>query len=67
MEWGSEVGMPYGGDVGTRLGETAAAGRELAHPHCHQKYKNTKLQNTKNTKYKVPTVLSSLRMAPPSF
>ena len=62
MEWGSEVGMPYGGDVGTRLGETAAAGRELAHTHCYQKYKNTKIQQ-----YKEPTVLSSLRRALPSF
>ena len=36
--------MPYGGEVGTRLGETAAAGRggeQVAHQqlhlcHCHQ-------------------------------
>ena len=48
-----EVGMPYGGDVGTRLGETATAGRELAHRLNQslsskiQKDKNTKIQDTK--------------------
>ena len=50
--------MPYGGDVGTRLGETAAAGRELAHPHCHQKYKNTKIQNAKYPQYLRRALLS---------
>ena len=65
MPYGGEGGSCWsggeGGDStncwwrrwGQGLGETAAAGRELAlhHTHRHQKYKNTKIPNT-NTKYK---------------
>ena len=49
--------MPYGGDVGTRLGETATAGRELAHRLNQslsskiQKDKNTKIQNTRTQRF----------------
>ena len=47
--------MPYGGDVGTRLGETAASGRELAHrlnQSLSSKIPKYKIHDkTQNTKY----------------